>query len=57
MVKILKIEKCVDCKHIFLQLIGGDICNVKGKKINKDFSIPSWCPLEDYPDSVGQELI
>ena len=39
-----KIESCKDCHWSY-----NGKCDFSEKCLNKDNSIPAWCPLDDYP--------
>ncbi len=50
--KIIKIEFCADCPCRLAYKkeddSNGCYCNKKDKEIKDSYSIPGWCPLEDY---------
>lgn len=52
MTKLLKISQCSQCKFfIYNEIIEHDTCIYRtiGYDMIKDrFTIPIWCPLEDY---------
>ena len=45
--KILKIEKCIDCTHYYVDVVFDKECNLTGKELIRNKPIPEWCPLED----------
>lgn len=57
MTKIIGLaNSCKDCPERHYYSGGTYEClKVKGSTLNVDSSIPSWCPLADYPPLVGAE--
>lgn len=51
--KVILIEKCIDCPHIRIELPKGIVCNKSHKFLCKTLQdlfiiMPNWCPLTDY---------
>ncbi len=44
--KIIKVEKCGECKHYVSSLMH-DCCDRSGRNVTPD-TIPDCCPLDDY---------
>lgn len=52
-IKIFKVDECFQCPHILSGMnyekgIRDHDCDKKEREIKDPYSIPKWCPLEDY---------
>ena len=51
MAKMVKLERCLDCKYQLVKNHNDRVCNIcdlMDMEIFKLNSIPDWCPLPDY---------
>ena len=54
--KIIKIEKCVDCPYMEYEFCFYGQKTAKygiGERIPDNLTLPTWCPLEDSPKEGG----
>ena len=49
MTKIIRIRTCFDCTHLEMHS-DSDVCMMLNRMLDTK-KIPSWCPLEDAPDT------
>jgi len=54
---IKEIRSCSECGHKYVYKFGQYKCNLSGKKIPDQSTIPDWCKLEDvrYPEEDYHE--
>lgn len=43
------IETCRECPHCEYESVGMYLCGKGGGQLEKNCTIPDWCPLQNYP--------